>query len=587
MKPGVVVLFGLASFLAAVLLFTVQPMIGKMVLPDLGGVPAVWNTCLVYFQAMLLCGYLLVHAAGHTAGIERRRVSFFYLVALAALFAAGYMIQPIALQSEIGWRSPAFGSPALDLFAALCRWATLPLVVVSATAPLMQCWFALSGHYRARDPYFLYAASNAGSLLALLTYPLVIEPNVGLAVQSRIWRTGFLVLAILVLTCGVIARSLSRSHPAWNLGPEPDRQSDSAQDWADTGAWGNPGLHRRFQWLMLVFIPSSWLLGVTTYLTTDLAPVPLFWTIPLALYLLSFILVFARSTAGVARAASFVLPFSVVPLVLVFSAGFRHIVWIPLHLIVFFIGCVACHGALAQARPPARHVTSFYLAIAVGGLLGGIWSALIAPALFNRFVEYPSAVVLACAVAPGIKARPDWRVRRDRLSDLVLPGVVFLLGAALVTNQAGLVNSALGALCVAAASGLGFFACVTARRRPLRFALTVVSVLAVSGLAPDVGGRLLHIERNFFGVVRVTSEGSPAVHRLFHGSTLHGQQSFDPALRRRPSTYFTRSGPIGQVYAALEPLLSEPEARVAIVGLGAGTLASYAWPGQRWTFYVK
>jgi hypothetical protein len=311
----------------------------------------------------------------------------------------------------------------------------------------------------------------------------------------------------------------------------------------------------------------------------------LFWTIPLALYLLSFIFAFASSGAWVVRAATWVLPYLVMPLALAMSAGFAHALWIPLHLFTFFVGSLACHGLLVQTRPTARNASDFYVTIALGGLLGGIWSAWIAPLVFNRVIEYPLAVVLACMVALGNQARPREQKLKGRLGDLLVPTVVFLLFAALATNQMGLGESVLGVIGTVIASGMGVLTCVTARRRPLRFALTVVAVLAVGGLPSGVAGRLLHVKRSFFGVVRVTFDAGRHVHRFFHGNTLHGQQSLNPALRREPSTYFSRSGPIGQIFETLRPRLTQPGARVAIVGLGAGTLASYALAGQKWTFY--
>ena len=343
--------------------------------------------------------------------------------------------------------------------------------MVSASAPLLQCWFALTPHPRARDPYFLYAASNAGSLLALLAYPIWIEPNLGLSVQTRTWRAGYLLLAILILICGVAARRLSglRANRVRTDDPEANIDAESGRDAGDTKAAMTLSL--RLRWLVLVFIPSSWLMGVTTYLTTDLAAIPLFWTIPLALYLLSFILAFAESGQSVVRAATRLLPFVIMPLVLVMSAGFPHAIWIPLHLLGFVIGSLACHGALAKSRPAARHATTFYLTVATGGLLGGVFTAIVAPIIFNRVVEYPLALVLACLVAPGSNAGLQERSRAERWKDLVFPGVVFLLTAILATNQAGLADSLLGVLAIMVASGLGILVCLTANRRPIRFAL--------------------------------------------------------------------------------------------------------------------
>jgi SAM-dependent methyltransferase len=575
MQSGIVVLFALASFVGAFLLFAVQPMIGKMALPLFGGTPAVWNTSLVFFQGTLLCGYLFSYGLGRTGWSLRGRAGAVYLLGFFASLALGYFMQPIVLEPNSDRRSSSAGDPALVLLGVLLRSAALPLVLVSATAPLVQRSFALTGHRRADDPYFLYAASNAGSLLALLIYPFVIEPNLGLTAQSQLWKTGFLILAALLVACVLLARWLNRSRPVGN----------SPRVFGLHGAEGRFALAIWLRWLALVFIPSSWLLGVTAYLTTDMASVPLAWIIPLALYLLSFILAFARSAVAFVRLATKSLPFLIAPLVLVMSAGFVHVYWIPLHLITFFAGSVACHGALAQMRPETERLSLYYVTIALGGLLGGIWTAIAAPILFDRVVEYPLAIVLTCLAAPLTKIR-DWgRSPRESLGDFVFAGVVFVLAASLATNQGGLGDSVLGALALVVASGLGILACMTAGQRPIRFALVVTAVLAAGALAPGVSGRLLHVERNFFGVVRVTHDAKFNANRLFHGSTLHGQQSLDPALRRQPSTYFTRSGPIGRMFRAMEQRLNQPGVRVAIVGLGAGTLASYAQPGQRWTFY--
>ena len=249
------------------------------------------------------------------------------------------------------------------------------------------------------------------------------------------------------------------------------------------------------------------------------------------------------------------------------SAGFVHLLWIPLHLLAFFAGLVACHGALARMRPPARDLSVFYVTIALGGLLGGIWTALVAPLVFDRVVEYPLAMVLVCLVAPGFVAHHDRRSKKDRMWDLLFAGVVFGLTMVLATNQIGLGDSLLGVLGVMVASGLGVLSCVTAQRRPTRFALVIAGVLAAGALAPGVSGRLLLIERDFFGVLRVTHDPDRNVNRLFHGSTLHGQQSLESGPSREPTTYFTRSGPIGQVFDATKNCAE----RARVAGRDCGT----------------
>jgi spermidine synthase len=583
MKAGIVVLFCLSSFLGALLLFSVQPMIGKMALPELGGTPAVWNTCLVYFQAALLCGYLVAHGTARLFALRQGRLFALGLLAFAALWGIGYAVQPLELESILGRPLASDTQPAFILLLALLRSTTVPLVLVTATAPLLQAWFVRTGHPSSSDPYFLYAASNAGSLLGLLAYPFIVEPNLGVAAQSRAWQAGFLMLAVLISACGMTAWGLWRSK---TIGDSSPRLGLEAEALPGVLARDRPWRAARYlQWIILVFVPSSWLLGVTTYLTTDLAPVPLLWIIPLALYLLSFILAFARATAGVARMAQALLPYVLVPWVLVMSAGFAHAAWVPLHLAAFFIGSLACHGALAAARPPGADATIFYLTIALGGLLGGVFNAIVAPLAFSRIFEYPLAVVLACPVVFGDGSWLRQRWLKVWMNDFLVPATVFSLTALVVTNRTGLADSVLGVLGVMVACGLAFYACATARRRPVRFALVVASVLAATGLASGPSGRLLYVARSFFGVLRVTHDVEHNVHRLFHGSTLHGQQSLDPLLRREPSTYFTRSGPIGQLFRSLDQRLAASGARVAIVGLGAGTLAAYARPGQRWTFY--
>jgi hypothetical protein len=572
MRSSLVLLFSLTAFLASFLLFWAEPMIGKMVLPLFGGTPAVWNTCLVYFQFVLLWGYAIGGVIGILRHDDHRMVRRTGLIALGPAIVLACLLPPIAPDPDVANRVQA---PVFQLLRMLFASATFPLCVVAATAPLVQVWFSMTGHPRSHDPYFLYAASNAGSLLALLAYPFAVEPTVGLVEQARLWRAGFIVLAVMLAGCGLVAWTSGRRHHRETLDDEASDQ----------------GLPRRAltttlpRWLALVFIPSSWLMGVTTYLTTDLAPMPLLWVIPLALYLLSFMIAFGGPDSAAVRLAARVLPSLVLALALVLSAGFVHAFWIPLHLLTFFAGSIACHAALARTRPRAGQLGPFYLAIALGGLLGGVFNAILAPVLFDRIVEYPLAIVLGAVFG----ARPDApakSARRHRLiRDLLLPAAVLVLTAVLVTNRAGLADSVAGVAGVMAASGLAFYALVTARRRPMRFALTTAAVLGGSGLTQGVSGRLLHIERDFFGVVRVTEDAERTVHRLFHGSTLHGQQSLDPILARGPSTYFTRTGPIGQVFEALGPRIDEVGTRIAVVGLGAGTLGAYARRSQHWTFY--
>jgi hypothetical protein len=563
-------LFGTAMFLAALLLFSVQPMIGKMVLPILGGTPGVWNTCMVFYQTALLSGYAYAHLSTNWLGFRWQCALHGLLLGLMLWYL------PIVVPATMS-TTPAQGiGPASRLFAVLIAAAGIPFFVVATTAPLLQRWFSYSGHAGSGDPYFLYAASNGGSLLGLLLYPSIVEPSWTLPQQGLIWAGACALLALLVMVCAAAVWRRDRQSRIESEGAthvEIDHAPLSAGDLA----W----------WVVLAFIPSTWLLAVTTLVSTDLAAIPLLWIIPLAIYLVTYILAFARGAGRWVRAAAASLPLLVVPLVMVLSAGFVQLFWVPLHWMVFLTGALVCHGQLAASRPSVRHATAFYLAIALGGVLGGVFSALLAPVIFDRLIEYPLAIFLACLVAPGI-ARPianGLTEPRAQLSDLILPAVVFAITAILVSGGWTLADSVPGTAAMIVASGLGIYACVTGLRRPVRFALTVGGVLLASSLATSPGGRLIHRERDFFGTIRVLYDAEANVHRLFHGNTLHGQQSLDLNNRDEPSTYFTRSGPIGQLFGALEPRLTRGGSRVAIVGLGAGTLACYARPGQLWSFY--
>ncbi|AGA27699.1 spermidine synthase [Singulisphaera acidiphila] len=550
-------LFALTLLLSAVLLFSAQPMIAKAVLPQFGGAPAVWTTCMVFFQAVLLAGYVYAHAMTGWLGIRRQAVVH------AALLLVTWFFLPIGIVEEVTGSSPATGTSTTgSLLTMLFLSAGVPFFAVATTAPLLQRWFAGTGHRAATDPYFLYGASNFGSLTALLAYPFVIEPNIALARQGGLWSTGYVILAALIVGCAVVAER--SSPPGFHKAEGPIRP--------EAGRW--------WRWVWLAFIPSSLLLGVTTYLSTDIAPIPLLWVIPLALYLLTFIVVFAHKPIvphwGLVRA----LPLEVMALALVLGFGLVQPWLIPLHLLTFITAALVCHGELARDRPTTQHLTEFYLAIAFGGLLGGTFNALVAPVIFNRVAEYPIALVLACLVVPVTK--PDGRPTRGLgIGDVAIPLVVFGLTAALIRDDQGWTGP-LGTMLV---SGLVTLVSWTHRARPVRFALTIGAALMASGLTAGINGRVLHQERNFFGVLQVTEDLRSQSHRLFHGRTLHGQQSLDPARRREPLSYFHRSGPIGQVFDEFQARPSEAERTVAVVGLGVGSLAAYAQPGERWTFY--
>jgi SAM-dependent methyltransferase len=565
------VIFALAMFLGATLLFMVEPMFGKMALPLLGGSPAVWNTCLVFYQGALLAGYLYAHLAPKWLGV-RRQAAFHLGLLLLILFTL-----PIGIFH--GWTPPPTANPVAWLLLLLMLSVGLPFFVVSTTAPLLQKWFAHTGHTSAHDPYFLYGASNLGSLLALVAYPVLIEPYLRLHHQAWAWAGGYALLLALVALCGVM---LWRTSAPAGTAPGPDAPIAAAGAEAVPPTAALLTLSQRAWWVLLAFAPSSLLLGVTTFLSTDIAAVPLLWVIPLIIYLLTFVLVFARKPIIPHRIMVLVEPFLIIFLAITFFARLKGAVWqtLPFHLLAFFCIAMVCHGELMHSRPPADHLTEFYLWISVGGVLGGIFNALVAPILFSSVIEYPLIIAVACLLRPSLS--PPTERPNPRLWDFLLPlflGVLLALLAwafRMMPDRLKLV-----ALLVIACSAGAI--CYSFRFRPLRLALGV-GVLIIAGswvvIHPD---RVLFQERNFFGVSKVTADAAGHYRILTHGFTVHGAQSLDPARRREPLTYFSRTGPLGQVFE----VFSGPQAKkeVAIIGLGTGTIACYGQAGQHFTFY--
>jgi hypothetical protein len=442
---------------------------------------------------------------------------------------------------------------------------------------MLQNWFSHSGHPSAADPYFLYAASNFGSLLGLLAYPLLLEPALRLSAQARLWAWCYGLLLLLVAACVLLV---------WRgTDPALSSASESApkRPVLDMGA-ENPEVltaRRRFHWAALAFVPLSLMLGVTSALTTDIPAIPLLWVLPLALYLLSFILVFARrpvlSHPWLVRRLPFLILATLIPIVS--KAVLPLLVVIPLDLLTLFAVAMVCHGELSRSRPSARRLTEFYLWVSVGGVLGGIFNALIAPLVFSSLVEFPLALVLAAALRPRIDVVKD--TPRSRKLDYLLPIALGVCVAAviLMLQAEGLKPSrALNILIF----GYSMVWCLSFGKRPLRFALGLAALILASGVYTGPFGHILRTERSFFGVYRVANDDMNRFRLLFHGGTVHGMQSLDARRACEPLAYYTRTGPIGQVFAAYE---GARLSQVAIIGLGAGALAAYQTPGQQFTFF--
>lgn len=577
-----IVWYSLTLLLSSMLLFLVQPMVARMILPALGGTPAVWNTCMVFFQAVLLLGYAYAHGSVAWLGTRRQAVVHVILL-LVVLFLLPFSVGD-------GTTPPAEGNPVPWLLWQLLLSIGLPFFLVSSSAPLLQRWFAGTSHPDAGDPYFLYGASNLGSLVALLAYPSLVEPNLWLSEQSGLWTGGYAFL--IAMTCGCAVWARCRSVAVSTAVPS----AHSAILTLDSTGTPGPGLRRRLWWALLAFVPSSLMLGVTTHLTTDIAAVPLLWVLPLATYLLTFVLAFSRRQRFSLPFLSVALPLVAMALVLwsPLLTGFGgSLGWffVPFHLFVFFVMAMVCHGRLAQSRPPVTHLTQFYLWMSIGGVAGGAFNGILAPLLFSGVFEYPLMMVAACMLCvPRKRADTDQRaafkndLARPALLGVIMYGFVLLLGVVEPqTPQAINVFSVPYALRV-----LGFLlpavVAFTFRKRPIRFGLGFAVALAfMPYFFPIVEGHIVHRERNFFGVKRVRFEQNGELHRLIHGSTAHGIQNASPAREREPLGYYHRLGPIGDVFSAV--VGSDPQARVAVVGLGTGATAAYARAGQHFTFY--
>ncbi len=552
-----VALFATTLFLSAFLMFLVEPMIARMVLPRLGGAAAVWNTCLVFFQMLLLCGYAYAHGATMWLGV-RRHAAVHVIVILLPL-----LVLPIALTNSA---PPAAENPIGWLLLALMTSIGLPFFVLSTSAAVLQKWYSATGDEGAQDPYFLYAASNLGSFVALIAYPLVVEPTLRLQQQARLWTAGYGVLVGLTIVCALTV---------WRRGQTSESIDAPAAESVEPVAWS-----RRARWTALAFVPSSLLLAVTTYMSTDVAAVPLLWVVPLSLYLVTFIVAFSRSGSGVRALAGRLMPLSVIVLALVLVAqmGQPIALVIPIHLLVFTIVALVCHGELAEDRPAAARLTEFYFWIALGGMLGGLFNALLAPVVFVGIVEYPLVLVLGCWIC-GLRIKQD-ATRRAWMTDLVFIAVVGVLaaGSVIANNHAGSESRLLilGAA-VPAVLTLG------QKRRPIRFTACLAVMLLSGALVQSPFGRAVYAARTFFGVYRVRLDEHLHYRFMFHGTTLHGMQSLLPDKSHASLSYFTKAGPIGQVFAEV-PHASQT-AQVGVVGLGVGSLASYAGPSQHWTFF--
>lgn len=548
--------FILAIFSGSFLLFLVQPMIARMALPRLGGAPAVWNSAMLVYQLLLLGGYAYAHWLGRLAPRTQGVVHI-------GLLAAAAMMLPIGLIAG----NP---SPNSNIFLWV-PWLLLVSIgpvffAISAQAPLVQRWYALSG---GGDPYPLYAASNLGSFAGLIAYPLLVEPLLPVAVQSIAWSIGYALVIVLIAAC-VLALPRSPAIEKASSGSPP------------------PALREIALWIGLAAIPSGLILSTTLYITTDIVAMPLMWVVPLGLYLLSFSVAFA-SDRRLARWIGKLAPFAL----LVAAAG----LFMPANLwllgavaaiVSLFAVAVALHGALFDRRPDPAHLTAFYLMLSVGGVIGGIFGALVAPLIFDWTYEHPLLMVAAALAIPAaspFRRLADFWNGSEASRRATRWGIPLILLLSLIgQGPFGLPSSERAALlgsCLLFAIGI------------LAVGNRVLFATAVAGLMLSMGGwgKLAlsaqpgKMSRSFFGIYSIGSRQAGEARVLLHGTTIHGIQLQGAAERQRSATtYYAAPSGIGLALSAA-PLLFGEAARVDIVGLGTGTVACYAQPGQQWTFY--
>jgi spermidine synthase len=542
------ILFGSTLFVSALLLFMIQPLVGRLVLPLLGGSATVWTTCLVFFQAVLLAGYAWSHAMTR---MPARAQSWVHL----GVLLMAVLTLPLRLLGDL--IPSATSSPQARLLAVLVSSVGLVFFALATNAPTLQRWFAATGHPRRKDPYFLYSASNAGSLLGLMLYPIVLEPYFTVTQHRWAWTAGYVVLLVLMGACALVR---------WST---PPASAESTAPSTPRPTWPTIG-----RWVWLAVVPSSLTIGCTAYLSAELAPVPLLWVVPLAIYLVTFIISF---TGHVIRPTNDIVGVSAMMGLLLatmhIAGSATNATGVALHLGALFLICALCHGRLADSRPAPDHLTAFYLWISVGGVAGGLSNALVAPALFNTAIEYP-LMLLAAPLAFRTGARSE--APRARLDTCV--SVLPFVGALVWLSITAIPHAS-----VALLLPLGAIAYELFRQRGVRLIACGVLTVMFLQLANMARREEVMVRRSFYSVLRVAENYEPGYRGLIHGATVHGMQSYDPVMARRAVTYFAAEGPIGQVFSAFAPRLER--ARIGVVGLGVGELAVYARPGQDWTFF--
>ena len=553
-------LFVATVLVGSFLLFLIQPLVARMALPMLGGSPNVWNSAMLVYQALLLGGYAYAHALSRLP-LRRQAMVHLTVLVLAALTL------PIAL-ADIA--PPRAGLE--PLWVPLLFLATVGPVffAVSAQAPLMQRWYGADP--KAGDPYWLYAASNLGSFAGLIAYPLLLEPSLPLGAQSAAWSVGYFVLVALVL-CAALAR--------WSAPAATEAAATEAAAEREHISGSRIAL-----WLALSAVPSGLMLSTTTHLTTDIVAMPLLWVIPLGLYILSFVFAFnPRSHTG--QVCTRIAPLVVVLAggIAMLSRGTDAVATGLAGLLLLFVTATALHRRLYLSRPDPAQLTFFYLIMSAGGALGGLLTALVAPLIFDWVWEHPLLMLAAAALLPRVQWL-GWTERfggsRARGWTIAIAGLLAVCAMSFVLYGQVEDRNIVGALLMVLA--IAWFTVLLFGHRPV-FVLAFLALLLGRGgydtLQTSLAGDR---QRSFFGIYVVRDQEQMGLRGLTHGTTLHGLQFSDPARERQPTSYYVPSSGVGLAFSASDRIVG-PNARIGVVGLGAGTLACYRKPGQRYDFF--
>lgn len=588
-------LFAATIGVGAFLLFQVQFILGKQVLPWFGGAPAVWTTCMLFFQVLLLLGYGYAHLLGSSQNPARQRTIHLAALALAAvLLIVRVALWPSPITPSDAWKPGSGDDPIVAILGLLLFTIGLPFLVLSATGPLLQNWF--SRCFPGRSPYRLYALSNLGSLLGLLSYPFLLEPSLPLAGQGWVWSLGFVVFA---LGCGACAVQVGRTAPLPATGPSGQVSAP-------------PTLARRSLWFALAMVASVLLLAITSQISLEVAVIPFLWMVPLSLYLLSFIVCFEYERLyhrGLWM-----------PLLLLGAGGTAAIIRIGVdapmlvqlgvYLLTLFAACMVCHGEVVRHKPDPRYLTGFYLMVSAGGAAGGVFTGVLAPNVFPDLWELPLALLAACALTVGIILRgapapADLRPGAVALGGLILIGSAVLVGGvagngdhvvtAVVAGVLLLIGLVLAFVGERMFTALGAGKLV-ARVRGLRWVLGCAGLLSwllalaavLAWHAHDELDDYIHIDRGFFGVLKVDQDATAAGEtrtRLKHGRIIHGIQFADPDLARMPTSYYGPDSAVGLAIRQHPRRLAGQAMKLGFVGLGTGTLATYGAEGDTVRFY--